>query len=279
MASAKDEIAKADARMKRLRDQLAASPIVEVLGVVCASGAGGGRFRGEKLWTLRFTLDAWRIRGTNVQYRPLDVQRQVTDKDLKRYQDALESYSVVRLKARVVEKSVLGTPQALLVTLVGVETSDDDLNIKAAELQKPVTFTDSKLGTFTLDRTVDWFTAKTRWVGKPVSLNLSATEPNDLEKALKAAHTLWKAQKGWSKRISNFAVKRLLPLKNDNWLSDGEAELNAKQFNARMALEAITVTPSGSFDFWHNDGDLFWGHSIQISGNLTEGPTHADIPG
>ncbi|OAI46466.1 hypothetical protein AYO44_11310 [Planctomycetaceae bacterium SCGC AG-212-F19] len=62
-------------------------------------------------------------------------------------------------------------------------------------------------------------------------------------------------------------------------MGDDEVELNAKQFKARMTLEAITVTPSGSFDFWHNDGDLFWGHSIQISGNLTKGPTHADIPG
>jgi hypothetical protein len=279
MASAKDEIAKAEARMKRLRDQLAASPIVEVLGVVSASGASGGQFGDQKLWTLQFTLDAWRIKGSDVQDRPLDVQRQVNGKDLERYQEALESYTVVRLKARVVEKSVLGTPQALLVKLVGVDTSDAELNAKAAEMQKPVTFTDSKLGTFTLDRRIDWFTAKAKWLGNPVSLNLSATKPKDLKKALKAAHTLWKAQKGWSKRIGDFAVKQLLPLKNDNWLGDDEAELNAKQFRARMTLEAITVSPSGSFDFWHNDGDLFWGHSIQISGNLTKGPTDADIPG
>jgi hypothetical protein len=46
-----------------------------------------------------------------------------------------------------------------------------------------------------------------------------------------------------------------------------------------MTLESITVTPDGSFDFWHNDGDLFYGHSIQVSGNLSQGPTHADIPG
>jgi hypothetical protein len=43
-----------------------------------------------------------------------------------------------------------------------------------------------------------------------------------------------------------------------------------------MTLEAITVYPEGSFDFWYNDSDLFWGHSIQIGGDLTE---DADIPG
>lgn len=46
-----------------------------------------------------------------------------------------------------------------------------------------------------------------------------------------------------------------------------------------MTLEGISVDPDGSFDFWHNDGDLFWGHAIQISGSLVEGPTLANIPG
>jgi hypothetical protein len=46
-----------------------------------------------------------------------------------------------------------------------------------------------------------------------------------------------------------------------------------------MKLEEITVTPNGSFDFWHHDGGLLWRHSIQVSGNLTKGPTEADIPG
>jgi hypothetical protein len=279
MAKLNDMLAEAEARMERLRQQLAAAPTVDVLGVVSASGAGGGKSCGQKLWTLRFTLDAWRIKGADLQTRTLDVQREVNDKALHRYQDALESYAVVRLKARVVEESVLGTPQALLEKLVGVDTSDAELNAKAAELQKPVTFTDLKLGTFTLDRRVDWYTAKTKWLKKPISLNLSATKPKDIDKALKAARTLWKAQKGWSKRIGDFAVKQLLSLKNDNWLGENEVELNAKQFKARMTLEAITVTPSGSFDFWHHDGNLFWGHSIQISGSLSKGLTRADIPG
>jgi hypothetical protein len=29
----------------------------------------------------------------------------------------------------------------------------------------------------------------------------------------------------------------------------------------------------------HDDGDLFWGHSIQVTGTLDEGPTDADISG
>jgi len=46
-----------------------------------------------------------------------------------------------------------------------------------------------------------------------------------------------------------------------------------------MKLESISVDADGEFTFSHADGGLFWGHSIQIAGNLKEGPNDADIPG
>jgi hypothetical protein len=46
-----------------------------------------------------------------------------------------------------------------------------------------------------------------------------------------------------------------------------------------MRLTSITVGHGGRFTFWHEDGDLFWGHSITVSGTLAKGPTDADIPG
>src|SRR5207249_3318350 len=104
-------------------------------------------------------------------------------------------------------------------------------------------------------------------------------QPADLPVALKSAHTLWESQDVWSRRIRDFAVQKLLPLKNDAWLDEGEVEVTADQFQDRMTLDSITVYPNGSFEFWHHDGDLFWGHSIQVRGSLSEGPTDADIPG
>ena len=73
------------------------------------------------------------------------------------------------------------------------------------------------------------------------------------------------------------AVHALLPLKNESWLGEDESTITAVQF--RMTLDSIIVHPDGSFEFWHTDGDLFWGHSIQVTSSLSEGPTDADIPG
>jgi hypothetical protein len=279
MADRIDTFAEAESRQKRLLAQLAASPVSDVFGVVAPSGAGGGRSRGEDLWTLLFTLDAWRIKGTDLQTRPLTVRRKLTDEELHRLRDQIAPYTVIRIKARVVAESVLGSPQALLEAFVGVDTSDTALNDHTEQLQRAVTFEDPVFGTFTLDRRIDWFTAEVVWDGRPVSLNLSAREPAEVQRALKATRALWQSQSVWNRRIRDYAVQELLPLKNESWLDEDEAELTPDEFQDRMTLESVTVNPNGSFDFWHNDGDLFWGHSIQICGSISEGPTHADIPG
>src|SRR5262249_40338436 len=141
----------------------------------------------------------------------------------------------------------------------------------------PVTLNDANFGKLTLDRRVDWFTAQVDWDGKPVSLNLSDSAA--VEKSLKVATALWQKQREWNRRIRDFAVQDLLPLKNESGLDEDETALSGDEFTDRMTLESITVFPNESFDFWHNDGDQFLGHSIQISGSLSEGPTRADIPG
>jgi hypothetical protein len=266
-----------DARQKKLLEQLAAAPVVDVLGVVAPSGAGGGRSGGEDLWTLFVTFDAWRVGHANLQTKPLILSsRGVTHEELASLQDALVPYTVVRIKARVGE-SAFGGHEALLEAFIGTETSDAELNDQAEQLRKPVTVEDPAFGTFTLDRGVDWFTAEVVWDGQPVSLHLSGSA--EVQASLKTAYALWQRPTEWNRQVRNYAVQELLPLKNDSWLAEGESEITPEEFKDRMTLESITVYPDGSFDFFHHDGDLFWGHAIQVSGTLSQGPTHADIPG
>ncbi|MCU0493921.1 MAG: DUF2262 domain-containing protein, partial [Chloroflexaceae bacterium] len=239
-------------------------------------GAGGGRGGGEEFWTLLFKLVAWRIGDGSLQTEPLRLSRKVTDEELRHMQTLLVPYAVVRVQARVGE-SAYGGYQGLLEQYMGADDADAELNDYAQQLQQPVTLDDPLLGTFTLDRRVDWFSAEVVWDGQPVRLNLS--ESASAQAALQTAHALWQDQRVWAQRIREYAVEQLLELKNDSWLDDDEEELTALAFLERMQLESITVHSDGTFDFWHDDGDLFWGHTIQISGNLAEGPTLADIPG
>jgi hypothetical protein len=70
-----------------------------------------------------------------------------------------------------------------------------------------------------------------------------------------------------------------LPLKNESWLGDNESEVSAEAFVERLALQSITVYPDGELEFGFEDGDLFWGHFIIVSGSLSEGPRDASIAG
>ena len=47
----------------------------------------------------------------------------------------------------------------------------------------------------------------------------------------------------------------------------------------RLELDAIQISAGGSFEFWFNDGDLFWGHAIHVTGSLDKGPERAQMEG
>jgi hypothetical protein len=271
----------AQARLKQehLLQQLAASPISEVIGVVYAFGTGGGRSRGEELWTLRTSFEAWRIHGGALQTRPLTIRRKVTDAELKKLQGLLPAYSVVRIHARVINDSPFGGPEALLEHVLGFDNSDAELNQVAANLQKPVSFDDPMFGTFTLDRRINWFSGKATWNGAVVEIHLDGNESSEVQAALKTARALWQSQADWDQRVRDYAVQQLLARKNDDWLGEGEEEVSPEQFKARMKLQSITVRQDDEFEFFHEDGDLFWGHAIQISGSLVKGLTSAGTPG
>ena len=46
-----------------------------------------------------------------------------------------------------------------------------------------------------------------------------------------------------------------------------------------MELDCISINEGGAFTFWHRDGNMFWGHSIEVRSDLSNGPTGADIVG
>lgn len=272
-----DVLEAAAARRRALAEQFARRPFETLVGVV-SPGSGGG-WQTDAGWTLSITLDSWKTPPGPMKSRPLQIELTTTREQFDILRDQIDTYSVARFRARVVEDSIIGIPKAEAVEYLGVDDSDPELNRASQELQKPVIHRDPEFGDLTLDRSVNWYSGDTEWNGVEIKLNLKLEEAADLEPALGAARKLWSDQPGWTQRVNEFAVKELLSLKNESWLDDGDAELTAEMFLDRMTLESITIGPDGDFDFWHDDGDLFWGHSIQVGGSLDGGLKHADIPG
>ena len=266
-------------RMKRMFDEMYQAPLCELRGVVKPGGVSGVKFEEAESWRLHIDLIAWRINSEPIQISPLTIHNYVTEIELKKYKSEIPDYSVIGLTSRVVVESEFGTRIGLLVKMHGVDSSDQELNEVAIKLQEPVTYQDPIFGVLTLNPRIDWYSGKVDWLGNQISLNIPSAESVKFQNTIKTAHTLLENAESWNQRVRDFAVAELLSLKNENWLDEDELELSASEFCDRMTLESILIQADGSFEFWHNDGDLFFGHSIQVSGNLTDGPTDADIQG
>lgn len=271
-------VAEAEARENALLAEMAASPVVVVTGVVEPSGVTGW-MHADGTWTLHFSFHSWRIGAAGIRNEKLMVRRRVLHDAFPKVRQIVVPYSVVRIRARVVVESSFGTPQALVEEVIGPDTSDRELNHQSEMLERTVTFEDSQFGTFTLDRRVNWYTAETLWISESVSLNLLASESDALQNALETARSLWRESDSWNRQIHDFARQSLLSINNDFWLDEDEPPLTADEFDSRITLESITVTPTGSFDFWYGDDDMFAGHAIEVRGTLSDGLFQADIAG
>jgi hypothetical protein len=266
-------------RAEELMEQLKQNAIVEVLGVVQASGASGGRNGKELNWTLKFAFEVWKYSNGEIQNRKLTICKSVSNEELRLHVRQIRPFDVIRIRARIAEQNSFGSPQGLLVELVGKDISDAGLNQFALKLQEPVTFEDVRFGIFTLDRRLNLYEAKTSWGSINIGLSLPPDDREEIKKILTQAYLLWDSRESWSDRIANYATTKLLGLKNKTWLGEDETELSAEQFRSKMKLESISMEPNGDFEFWFDDGDLFWGHAIRVSGNLSDGPTDAEIAG
>ena len=160
---------------------------------------------------------------------------------------------------------------------------DPEMKAILEEQKKPVSIWVPELGTFTLNRLVNWFEAEVEWLGQPARLDIDREE--DWDACVEQAKALMADQKGWDEKVRSFAADQLLEQAND-WAQDaaenedGEPEeITREQFMERMELDAVQISADGRFEFWFNDGDLFWGHAIHVTGALDQGPEMAQMEG
>lgn len=266
-------------KRKQLQASFATLPVVKLSGVVGPTNPGAGKIPPENLWSLNVGLIAWRVAHGPLRESLLIVSKEVSDEELRGLQGAVRSDSIISFEAKLCEPSPFGDARAQLVCLLDPQTEDPDLERVLAKSIKPVETSDPSIGRLILNRSLGWFEGQVKWLGKTIDIALSADGELDTQAAIGAAKVLLDSMLEWSQRINDVAVSELLHLKNQCWLDEDEQEIGTTEFLNRMQLTAMTVYPDGSFEFWHDDGELFWGHSILVSGSLAEGVTDASIAG
>ena len=241
-----------------------------ILAVTGANGFGGGKTRGETLWTASIGLTAWMEEDSPDIHRGEFVLSTIGDEQLLEVlRRRTRPEFIIKFRGRVSEDG-----KRLLLLDLPEPGFDPDLKAILEEQKKPVTFWEEGLGTFTLNRQVDWFETEVDWLGGQISLVFDAEE--DRAEVLQRAKTLLAGAADWDQRIRAYAADDLLVSAND-WAED--EEITREQFIQRMELESIEIRADGSFEFWFADGDMFYGHSIHVSGDMEHGPDDAAMEG
>jgi hypothetical protein len=253
-------------------------PTITLYGVVDANGPGGSNVPPENHWSLHLNLIAWRIPGSSVNCAQLSVTKDLSDEELDVLQNAIDSESIIAFRGKLCEHSPFGDARAQLDILLD-QPIDEALETVLSQYRELVEIVDPLIGKLVLNKTVDWFEGKITWLGKEVDIAISVDESGSPSDSLKTVKILLKTMEQWAKKVNNYAVTQLLDLKNDNWLEEDENPISSDDFIRRMQLRSLTTYPGGAFEFGHDDGDLFWGHSIAVSGSLAEGLTDAGISG
>lgn len=158
---------------------------------------------------------------------------------------------------------------------------NDNVVQEVAKRKKPKAKTiKTDFSTLTLDKEYQMsFQGNGKWTDKKIKLNFEVDQNGEIELGINTARILLNKQAEWDEKIKSYAAKNLLKLKNESWLDEDEKKLTSLQFKERMTVESITFYEDGSFEFIFDDGDLFWGHSIQVSGSIQEGLTQALFQG
>jgi hypothetical protein len=247
-----------------------------VEGVVSPEVQGGSERRGQSYAVHIFTFADWRRAGEPLVGHELVLLRRVPCGRLQ--EDLLErfpAFSVQRLSALLSKDG----RRAVVARVLAQGEPDARLRSVAERLREPVMVPTRRFGRIALDRSIGWFEGKASWNGRMVAVRFKTDGKDGVEGAVRTAETLWDDQAAWKRKVDDFALRKLLPLKNGAWRDDGEARLTPAAFKKRMKLKSLSVDGDGRFEFWHDDGNLFGGHSIQIVGSLPKGLTRADLPG
>ena len=244
-----------------------------VLVVTGAKGFASDKAADEELWTASMELTAWmEDNSPNIQRGEFKLVAK-GDETLMTFLRQREPRDFI-LKCRV-RLSLDGT--SLLLTNLPEPGFDPDLKAILEEQKKPVAVEVEGLGKFMLNRSVGVLQAEIQFMGQGVQLCFDKDE--DRAACGRTAKAVLDDLIALDEKARSLAADKLLELANE-WAADADGEeVSREEFLSRMTLETIDVAERESYDLWYNDGELFFGHVIHVSGNLNEGVTDARMEG
>ncbi len=253
---------------------------IEILGVVQPPGPGGGNVGKEELWSLIFFVEPWKRADGSLDSRRLRLEQPgFTHGQLRQGMATIKPYTVVRARVKFFKPRPNMLFSAQVTEILTLNDPDPELTARATEMQKPVVVAHPVFGPLTLDRRIRSFKASLTLAGQEIEISIGAVNDAPHPEFVAVAERFWKNQADWDHRLREFAAAQLIELKNDTSLQEDEEPITEAQFIERLTPNSMTFDPPDEFTIYYDDGDIFWGHGIEIRGTLTKGPQSAHLVG
>ncbi|OCQ95739.1 hypothetical protein BCD64_09925 [Nostoc sp. MBR 210] len=121
------------------------------------------------------------------------------------------------------------------------------------------------LGKLVYNAELDWYESQIVVDETPISLSFSIENNHEVESILARASDVVRYLKHYAKDAEEYAVRKLLELKNETWLDEDETFLTSEEFKNQIILEGLVFSPDGEVEFYYNDGNIFFGHCIILT--------------
>ena len=214
------------------------------------------------------------------------IEFPVIDKEEPPFQFKEETIYKLRVREKLPEEVPEGALPAknyfLVVKVLEKNAVFPELEEILTEYRKPVVLQDDVLGELTYDKLLKSFEGNIAWLRGKIHISLYVDKDNKsgITKAKKLLKTMVLEQEKWDADLRNFAAKELTKLACEWAESEEEAALITEEsFAKRISLSLIWVTSGASFSACFDDDELFFGHSIIVSGSLKKGIISAKIEG
>ena len=214
------------------------------------------------------------------------IEFPVIDKEEPPFQFEEESIYKLRVREKLPEEVPEGALPAknyfLVVKVLEKNAVCPELEEILIEYRKPVVLQDDILGELTYDKQLKSFEGNVAWLRGKIHISLYVDKDNKsgITKAKKLLKTMVLEQGKWDADLRGFAAKELTKLACEWAESEEEAALITEEsFAKRISLSLLWVTSGASFSACFDDDELFFGHSITVSGSLKKGMISAKIEG
>ena len=125
------------------------------------------------------------------------------------------------------------------------------------------------IGELKYNEELEWYEGDIEINNILAGLSINYTTPKKFEKLISFVTTQFK-NKFYDKILLEMEGE-MIALKNDTWLGENEETgkeelpITAKEFRIRISIESMVFHEDGSSTIYCNEGDVFWGHLIEIN--------------